>query len=114
MADNSSISTFTFYKNVTSILDNATNCFNVTSNASEMTIKFICTGTFQAKVYAGIIDKENMYPYPVFKLPDYTMITDIITDSNCLYNVDLSAIDYIKIELVALTGNISVYGKAVG
>jgi len=114
MADNNAINNYTFYDNATSITDTNNAFFNVTSNSSEMNIKFICDGTFQAKLYAGIIDKNTMFPYPCFKLPTFDLITDVISDDTFLYNVDLTGIDYLKIELISLVGSISIIGKAVG
>lgn len=113
MAENNSKSNYIFYDSVTSISNTTNAIFSVISDASEMNIVFDCTGTFEAKVYASIFNKNNMKPYPVYKLPDYTMVSSI-TDGSYMYNIDLSGIDYLKVELVSLTGTITVSGKAVG
>jgi len=114
MAENVSKDNYTFYDNVSSINSNTKAIYNVNCDASEMNISFKCTGTFQAKIYAAIMDITDMKAYPCFQLPSFTLIENFITDASCLYNVDISGIDYLKVELISLTGNIIVRAKVVG
>jgi len=114
MAGNNSISNHTFFDKATSI--GVGKDFYVTSNASEMNIKFECIGTFQAKITADIHPKnENeFFSYPCIKYPECTLIDDIISDSNAMYNVKITGIDCLRIEIITLNGILSAYGKAVG
>jgi hypothetical protein len=113
MASNRSIDNHTFFKNQTTT---GVSDYMITSDASEMNLKFECTGTFEVKITADIYPKNINIPYlyPCYKQPTYEPITTTITDGTCLYNVNLSAIDYLRIEILSLTGTISIYGKVVG
>jgi hypothetical protein len=113
MAANRSISNHIFFENITTT--GIGKDLMVVSDASQMTLKFICTGTFQAKITADISPKECTFKsWACYKNPDNIKITDVISDANPLYTIDLSGIDYLRVELVALTGTISAYGKVVG
>jgi len=87
--------------------------FNV-NGAEEMNIQFIMTsGTFTAQIKALGVDQSTWYAYPSFKLPTYELMSSTITDKSFLYNVDLRCISKIRVELTALSGTITVLGKAV-
>ena len=114
MAENGSISTVTFFENQTGL--GVSKEFVVESNASTMTLKIAASDTFSIKIWATIEPKEigNFCVYPVIQLPSYSLIEGNIVDGEKLYQIDLIGIDYLKIEIVSLTGTISVYGKVVG
>lgn len=113
MSANRSIANHVFFENTNTI--GLGKEYIVSSDASQMNLKFICSGSFQAKITADIAPKEEIFKaYPCYQIPDFTKITDIITSANYLYNIDLSAIDYLRIEILSLTGTISAYGKVVG
>lgn len=113
MAANRSIDNHTFFKDATST---GISDYMITSDASSMTLKIVTTDTFQIKITADISPKSEgtFKPYPCYQLPDFTTITTGITDANYLYNVDLSGIDYLRVEIVSVTGSVSVYAKVVG
>lgn len=113
MAANRSIANRTFFEDVSTV---GVSDFMVLSDASSMNLKFISTGTFTAKITANLSPKSKggFYPYPCFKLPTYDIIQDVITDDKYIYNVDLTGIDYLRIEIVSISGSLSVYGKVVG
>lgn len=113
MANNRSIANHVFFENATTT---GKSDYSITSNASQMTLKIIPTGTFQLKITADVSPKSegNLKHYPCYQLPSMTAITDYITDANYLYSIDLTAIDYLRVEIISLTGSLSVYGKAVG
>lgn len=113
MAGNRSLDNHVFFNAATTV---GTSDLTVTSDASSMNLKFVSTGTFQVRITADISPKNSgaMFSYPCFKYPLYEVVSDVITDASFLYNVDLSAIDYLRVEIIAITGALSIYGKVVG
>lgn len=114
MAANSAINNWVFYNNVTTTEETSTCILDVNNNASTLNIEFITTGTFSAQVLGGIFDKDHFKPYPSFKLPALGLISEEITDGNYFYQVDVVAVDYIKIILTDITGSLTVRAKVVG
>ena len=112
MAFNNSISSFTFHDKTTTIGDGA--IFEVTGASNTINIEFITNGTFTAKLMAQVIDETKWYPYECFKKPTYDLITDTITDSNYIYSTDMTGISKLKIVITAISGELTVLGKAVG
>jgi hypothetical protein len=113
LAGNRSIANHVFFENTTTIEKSD---YMITSDANQMTLKIVATGTFQIKITADISPKsiDNFKPYPCYQLPNLTSITDVITDANYLYSIDLTSIDYIRVEILSLTGSLSCYAKVVG
>jgi hypothetical protein len=93
---------FTFHDNTT-----------VDGSMQYMNIQFITTGTFIAKVEAQGVVEDVWYPYPAFRYPAYELMDTNISDKNFLYNIDLNGITKIRINLISVSGAISVYGKVV-
>jgi hypothetical protein len=112
MAANRSIDNHTFFENATTI---GISDYMITSDASQMNLEFVCDGTFEAKITADNYPKNvgGFYDYPCYKLPSYESMSTI-TDDGYLYNVDVSGIDYLRVEILSLTGTLSVYAKVVG
>lgn len=111
MATNNTVKNHTFHDAVTVI--GTGEDYKVESKATAMNIEFITTGTFTAKIKAQLINPTKWYPYPCFKLPSYDLIETTITSGNFLYNVDLIGVSEIRVEITAISGTLTVLGKAV-
>ena len=84
MGFNKNIHNHVFYKDATAITELDTSVMPVVSDESTLNLKFVISegGKFTAKIYAGIIDKDNFYPYLALKYPSLDMISDTISDAN--------------------------------
>lgn len=113
MAANRSLDNFIFFKDATTT---GSKDYMVTSDASQMMLKIETTGTFSLKLTADNSPKSSgsLKPYACYQIPTMTSITGNITDAGYLYSIDLTSIDYLRVEIVSLTGLLSVYGKVVG
>ena len=116
MAANRKIDGHIFYDNVTTTDESDTCIFSINSDVSTIMLDFKSTGTFSVKLYGSIFDKENdsFKPYMCFKFPTLDMIDTEITDDSYLYQVDVTAIDYFKVVITAITGSLAVRGRVVG
>lgn len=114
MAANNAINNHVFYDNVTTTDETSTCILTINNNASTLNLEFITTGTFSAQIYAGIFDKDHLKPWPALKMSSIDPITSTISDGNYFYEVDVTALDYVKVVLTALTGNLTVRAKVVG
>lgn len=112
MAVNNPIVNFTFHNKTTNIGDGK--IFNVDGKSDTVNLEFITNGTFTAKLMAQVIDETKWYPYECFKKPTFDLITDTITDSNYIYGVDITGISKLKVVVTAVSGELTVLGKAVG
>lgn len=114
MAGNNKIDTFTFHTNTTAIGNG--NIYSVSGHANEMNLFFKVSsgGTFNAIVEVYSEETENWYPWDVYQRPSYTLMDNGITNANFIYNVDLTAIDKIRVRLTAITGSLFCYGEVVG
>lgn len=113
MATNKPIDNIIFFENESTV---GSKDYFVKDDASQMMLKIESTGIFSIKLTADTYPKGTEYfkPYGCYKIPSMTAITDEITDSNYLYSIDLVSIDYLRVEITAITGTVSVYGKVVG
>jgi len=113
MAANRSLDNYVFFENQSTT---GSRDYIVTSDASQIMLKIVSNGTFSIKLTADTSPKSegNLKPYYCFKIPDLTKITDVITDGGYLYSVDLTDIDYLRVEIVSITNTLSIYGKVVG
>lgn len=116
MAANRKIDAHIFYDNVTTTDETETCILPIDSDASTIMLEFKTTGTFTAKLYGSIFDKEvdSFKPYVCFKFPSLNIIDNEINDASYLYQVDVTAIDYLKVVLSAVSGSLIVRGKVVG
>ena len=108
---NACMSNFTFQDNVTTIGTGKE--LGIISGMSSMNLQFISSGTFTAQIEAQLIDTNTWYVYPSFKLPTYDLMSSTITDKSSLYNVDLTGITKIRVNLTVVGSPISVYAKVV-
>lgn len=102
---------FTFQDNASSA--GTGNVLSVNSGMSVMKLEFATSGTFTAQIEAQLINQDKWYPYPSFKLPMYDLMSSTITDANYLYEVDLTGITKLRVNLTAVGGSTSVYSRAV-
>lgn len=103
----------TFHNNVSGIGTGVE--YTINGNANSLMLQFITSGTFTAKVEAQLTDTNTWYTYPCIQLPAMTFITDTFTDKTTLYQVDLSSgISKVRVNLTAVSGAITVYGRVVG
>lgn len=111
---NASINNFVFH-NASDGIGNG-NDYAVSGNADTMKLEFIQSvdGTFSATVKAQLIDDAKWYTYPIVQCSKTYTIDTVVTDNSYIYEVDLKAISKIRIEITAITGTLSVYGKCVG
>jgi hypothetical protein len=112
MAGNNNLNNHVFHKDSTQIGTGAD--FNINYDTSFMNIQFITSGTFVAVLKAKLIDSDTWYPYYSLKVPTGELMSGNITEKSCLYQVDLTAISALRVELTSVDGALSCYGKAVG
>lgn len=80
--------------------------------ANTINIQFISTGTFSATFEAQCVDTNLWYPIMSANLKTLKL-SNTVTDSSAIYQVDLVGIPFFRVSITQITGNISVFGKAV-
>jgi len=116
MAGNIEIDDHVFYDEVSTITETRTAIIDVRNNMSTLMIEFDCDGTFTANILGAIFSKA-FKEIPVIKLQNdaVSLISSSdISDDTYFYQIDVTSLDYVKVILTALTGTITVNGKAVG
>lgn len=113
MAANSAISNHVFHDAITQV--GTGNVYNVSGNADTMKLEFSIStsGTFSATVEAQVLDENKWYSYGVLELPLRTSLATI-TDATVLYDVDLRGVTKLRINVGAISGTLTVQGRAVG
>lgn len=89
------------------------NVLAVSDLSSLVNIEFVTEGSFSAVVKARIVSGK-WYEWPVYQLPGYDQILTSIADHTKAYQVELKGIKELKVELLSVTGAVTVYGKVVG
>lgn len=113
MAGNKAMNNWVFYDNATGT-DVGDAIFAIGNDVSTINLEFATNGTFLARVQGGIFDKNHFKPYPCFKLPTLELVSGPIIDGDYFYQIDTTALDFLKIELTQVTGVMLCRGKVVG
>lgn len=115
MAANSTIKIHTFHSNVTS--PSVGTDYAINGQADLMRLDFDITDgtTFTALIQVKMKYDSDWKPYPVIKdAPTYDISTTV-TDATYLYEVDVRAIESIRVELTTVNGTVSeITGRLVG
>lgn len=84
--------------------------------ANEINLYFSISegGTFTAIVEAYMYETNTWYPWDVYQRPSFTLMNNGISSANNVYNVDVKGIDKLRVNLTAINGTLSCYGKAIG
>ena len=110
---NAAIANHTFHNAITSASTGTD--YSIHSAEDFMNLEFVIStgGTFSASVKAQVLDTNVWHDYEVFDHPTRTA-TATVTDATKLYELNLRGISKVRIDVTAVTGTLSVYGKAVG
>ena len=113
MAGNAAICNHIFHNAIT--VAGTGNVYDVSGQADTMKLEFSIStsGTFSATVEAQVLDTNKWYTYEILELPLRTPLATI-TDATVLYDVDLRGVTKLRVNVSAVTGTLTVQGRAVG
>jgi cephalosporin-C deacetylase-like acetyl esterase len=111
---NRSLDNFVFHEG-TSVVNEGKIYMNNNAEACKLEFSVSEGTTFTAEIRQKSRSESEWGLLPFVKDSTCTIITNgEITDSDSYYSIDLTGVAYLKVDIVALDGELSAYGRMVG
>jgi hypothetical protein len=90
--------------------------YNVRGIENNMMLDFVIEEgtTFSANILAQVYDKSAWKAYPVKQESAAGTVSIAVTDATYFYGLNLIGLTAVRVDVTALEGTLSVYGRATG